>query len=182
MDEKTRFYLRHWRLLSEWAALRGGAVREITAAVDNAVGTLDAAILAEAEHVWVARPPDTHPTFELRRPSWQRDEVHAAIALQWKPAELLTEADPWPYVGVRVKGLRYLARNGFVKTMTKQLETYAKQLGWSGSQIESGWLWWRQVPPTGTDDDLGSLTAECRIALEHGWRELSGPLDDLFGA
>ncbi|OKI85932.1 hypothetical protein A6A27_40035 [Micromonospora sp. CB01531] len=180
LDEKTKFYMRHWRLLSEWAALRDGAMREITAAVHNAAATLDATLLAEAEHVWDMALA-SHPTFELRRPSWQRGEVHAAIALQWKPAELLTDADPWPYVGVRVKMPKHPERNAFVKTMTEQLETYASHLGWSGSQIETGWLWWRQVAPTGVDDDIGSLTAECRNALEAGWQKLRGPLDDLFG-
>ncbi|MBO4204785.1 PD-(D/E)XK nuclease family protein [Micromonospora echinofusca] len=179
LDEKTKFYMRHWQLLSEWATLRDGATREITAAVHTAAGSLDATLLAEAEHGW-DMDLASHPTFELWRPSWQRGEVHAAIALQWKPAELLTDADPWPYVGVRVKKPKHPERHAFVKTMTEQLETYASRLGWSGSQIETGWLWWRQVAPTDAEDDLDSLTVECRTALEAGWQHLRSPLDDLF--
>ncbi|MDZ5446906.1 hypothetical protein U2F26_29965 [Micromonospora sp. 4G57] len=179
-DDKSRFYLRNWEQLAEWEALRAAAVAQVVAAVTEATGTLDQIVVAGAERVWAY--PLTHaskPTFELRRPHWQRDGYRVAIAVQWNPAQLLTPANPWPFVGVRVDGT-YRAKSPFVKRLTAKLEEDARKLAWRKSQIERGWLWWRHVRPSGADDDLDSLTVECRTALQDGWRELSGPLDDLL--
>jgi hypothetical protein len=53
-------------------------------------------------------------------------------------------------------------------------------LGWTHSQIAQGWLWWRFVTPTDSDENLESLTENCRTALEEGWRALAGQIDEIF--
>jgi hypothetical protein len=105
------------------------------------------------------------------------------IALQWDGPGLLFDGDStWPYVGVRIHSTKSLAKDRLANMLTKRLEQYTAKLGWTHSQISLGWLWWRSIEPTGSDEDLESLAPNCRAALEDGWRALSGPIDDIFVA
>jgi hypothetical protein len=180
-NDKTGFYLRHWSQIEEWAALREEAVWDVEAAVKLGVDRIDPAVLAEADHSWFS---DTaYPTYELTRPSWQFGSLQAAIALQWHEAGLLRDGDTtWPYVGVRIGSAKSLAKDRLTKLLTKELEKHAAKLGWTHSQVAQGWLWWRFVRPTESDEDLESLTENCRTALEDGWRALSSPIDEIFEA
>ncbi|HWS31211.1 MAG TPA: PD-(D/E)XK nuclease family protein [Actinoplanes sp.] len=178
-DDKTSFYLRHWNQITEWAALRDDAVKEIAAAAGAGAEGIDPVILAEAEHGWSEH--GAFVTYQLTRPSWQVGALQPAIALQWHEHGLLTDGDTrWPYVGVRVHSGKSLAKDRLAKLLTTRLEPHAAAIGWTHSQMASGWLWWRFVTPAGSDDDLTSLTENCRTALEEGWRALSGPMEEIL--
>ncbi|MBB2940641.1 hypothetical protein FB565_000345 [Actinoplanes lutulentus] len=180
-DEKTNFYLRNRSQIEEWAALRDEAVKEVEASVELGVEGVDPTILAEADHGWFSH--SAYQTYELTRPSWQLGALQATIALQWHGPSLLIDGDStWPYVGVRISSAKSLAKDRLATLLTEQLEKHAAKLGWTHSQIAQGWLWWRFVKPTGSDEDLESLTEGCRTALEDGWRALSGPIDEIFVA
>lgn len=176
LDEKTQFYLRHWSLLSEWAALRAGAMDLIESTLIAVTAGFDA--YAEAE--WIFRPPQRFPTFEIRRPSWKRGDLRAAIALQWDRDKLLTDAGPWPYVGVRVTGIPHRAKDPFVLSIAKELEQAAKEFGWPEKDLSNGWLWWRWVEPAYVHDVPGGLAAACYDQLDRGWRTMATRIDELF--
>ncbi|WP_430788090.1 PD-(D/E)XK nuclease family protein [Actinoplanes sp. G11-F43] len=178
-DDKTKFYLRHRSQIEEWAALRDEAVKEVEAAVELGMDSIDPAILAKADYGWTSNAAYT--TYELTRPAWQLGALQATIALQWHGPGLLIDGDStWPYVGVRIYHAKSLAKDRLAKLLTERLEEHAVKLGWNHSQIAQGWLWWRFVKPTGSDEELESLTETCRNAVEDGWRTLSGPLDEIF--
>ncbi|BEL05103.1 hypothetical protein Q0Z83_032940 [Actinoplanes sichuanensis] len=180
-DEKTKFYLRHWSQIQEWASLRGEAVKEIGAAAQRGAEGVDPAILAAAESEWFT--VGSSQTFELTRSSWRLGAFRATIALQWTEAGLLVDGDStWPYVGVRIESANRFTKDRLASRLTERLRTPAVQLGWTHSQLSQGWLWWRFVTPVGSDEDLESLAEGCRTALEDGWRELSGPIDEVFAA
>ncbi|MFI7221391.1 PD-(D/E)XK nuclease family protein [Micromonospora maritima] len=176
LDEKTQFYLRHWSLLSEWAALRSDAMHSIESTLIAATASFER--YAEAE--WIFRPPQRFPTFELRRPSWQRGDLRAAIALQWDRDKLLTDAGPWPYVGVRVTGVPHRAKSPLVLSLAKELEQAVKELDWPEKDLSNGWLWWRRVEPAYVDDVPDGLASACCSQLHRGWRFLSSRMDELF--
>ncbi|MEU4689111.1 PD-(D/E)XK nuclease family protein [Actinoplanes sp. NPDC023714] len=178
-DEKIAFYLRHQTSMAEWAAVRDDAVRSVVAAIEDAVRTLDPIVLSEADHGWYDSLHGSFPTFELSRPGWGRDGVQASIAVQWSRDELLTGANCWPYVGLRVSASGRMERNPLVRRITEKVEPHAMRLGWPESEKAGLWRWWRWLKPEPADD-LSSLTVACRSALEEAWRELSAPLDVLF--
>jgi hypothetical protein len=177
-DEKTAFYLHHWALIEEWAALRPQGV----AAVEDALLGL-VPRLAEAEDEGATLTvfdgeDERHPGFLLDRPSWRRGDVVVGVALRWERAQLLDPyGNTWPYVGVRVVGSDPLRRE-LRQVVGKGLEAEAKRLGWE--ETDSKYPYWRWVETRTDVIDPDQWADDCREALLAGWRAMSGPMDGLL--
>ncbi len=150
-DERVAFYLRHWQVIEEWAALRKQAAGELEQALVRAVkvmrGSPDAPIIAESDsrqYPWYG--------IELRVPAVAPAEV--LVALGWIQGQLFSPAGAtWPYIGIKVLGADELLRG----TARDLLRDAARELQWTRS--EGSWLWWGYLPYKAGELDLDAYAA-----------------------
>jgi hypothetical protein len=177
-DEKTGFYLRHWRQIEEWSALRDFAVEAVGTALHDAAPKLAAGVQGAARLVHLDDDEEAYPGFVLDRPDWQLDGVRIALELKWHYAELLTlDGDTWPYVGIHIHGAAS-ARRAVARRLREELRSQATELQWDRS--DNDWPWWRWVEPHDTSVDPCSLADDAVTALLAGWNALADPLDLLL--
>jgi hypothetical protein len=165
-DEKVAFYLRHYLLIEEWAALRERAVTELEQSFFRAVGI-------------VRQHPDTpkiveddtgrYPTIgiSLEIPGAESGKVR--VALGWSRGELLKPAgNSWPYIGIHIPG----ATRGetFYETVRELLRDAARDRLWTHS--EPGWVWWAYIPLEADETDLDGYAVRHVEDLVVVWKAL----------
>ncbi|WP_433354096.1 PD-(D/E)XK nuclease family protein [Micromonospora saelicesensis] len=171
LDSKTAFYLRHWTSIEEWAALRESGRVAVEAALKHALDQIDVPE-GVVPPLWDC---SILPTFSLRHAQWRWGNSEVAVALQWKPSDLM--AGKWPYVGLRTS--RDDQNPGLAKWLQSKLAAEATQLQWDQSG-EKLWPLWRRVCPQGEGVDPQELAADCQLALMEGWQVMAPSLDELF--
>lgn len=175
IDGKTRFYLRHWQLIGEWAALREDAVKEIEAAIWATVPQIRVEAVGADVDV-VNTPREAYPCVLLGRAMWQERDLKVMLALKWHHDGLL---DPygytWPYVGVRVSVGR--GRSDVTARLHNELREQAAKLQWHETD---SWPCWRWVQPRRDAIDPQEWADDCAGALIDGWKLLAEPLDRIL--
>jgi hypothetical protein len=145
-DERVAFYLRHWQVIEEWAALREQAASELEEALLRAVevmrGAPDAPMIAESDsrqYPWYG--------IELEVPAIAPAE--ALVALGWIQRQLFSPAGAtWPYIGIKVLG----AEKPLPGTARDLLRDVARARQWP--RCEGSWVWWEYLPFEVGDLDL----------------------------
>jgi hypothetical protein len=101
-DEKVAFYLRHWQVIEEWAALREHATDELEEALVRAVevirGAPDTPMIAESDS-------QQYPWYGIKLEMPAIAPAEALVALGWSQGQLFSLGGAtWPYIGIKILG------------------------------------------------------------------------------
>ncbi|MCY1139398.1 hypothetical protein OWR29_15470 [Actinoplanes sp. Pm04-4] len=183
-NDRVRFYLDHFKIIEEWAAIRGEANEELHNLFLNQVDTLAQEVLARGhKDIDVRADEETNPRkprIVMSKHGWQNaaGQAPAAIVIEWHNPSINRHGEFTMYVGVRVgdRGVRDERVADRLSGLAPQLR---RTLGQPWEAESESFPVWRWILQDGDTLDEGSLLAEARAAAWKCWDVCSGVIDEV---
>jgi hypothetical protein len=165
-DDKVAFYLRHWPLIEEWAALREQAVTELEESFARAVGIVRQ---HPATPKIIEDESSRYPTIGISLEVPGAESGSVLVALGWSRGELLKPGgNSWPYMGIKIPGAT--RGQSFYDAVKDLLRCAARDRHWDHS--EYGWVWWGYIPLEAGETDLDDYAVRHVEELVVAWKAL----------
>ncbi len=164
-DDKLAFFLRHWRQLAEWSALR-----------HNAAEVLDRELLSSIERL---RDGSDLPDMDLllggtRVVKLRIEPRHAWIEFQWTRSRLFDGGWPKLIVVWNQKRGNLQVREA-VKNSTRHL---CASQGLTTSGAATGWwVWWGELSPPDEPFQIEEYASDCVQRFSQAWLTMHEPIE-----
>lgn len=182
-DERVRFYLKHQKLIEEWARLAEPACSEATKFLESCgedIQTL-CADLGEAVTVHQLLDDPSWPRIFLVRPAWQLTEREplVGIGLEWNRRNVSFAGRSRVYTGMRVAISAERGR----ELRDRLKERVGAMRGKHGYTASASWPAWRYVPPPDGEywDDLTPYRNQLIESVRSAWNLFAPEVDALLG-
>lgn len=178
-DPRVVFYLRHQRLIDEWASVRSDAQD----AAHRFFLSLDSDVAELAGRLEGVEPEVRDATYSrvcLFRPEWfaPTGELLVLVGLEWRRSDA-TFVDGTRLLGVRVDAGVEAGRSlrPLVGDRVRHLRTNA-----GFPESTSYWAAYRDAPTPDGDywDDLSGLREKLVDSIRLAWESFSAPIDEAF--
>lgn len=164
-DDKLDFFLRHWKVIVEWSALRTHAADTLDRALTDALENLS---YEEGwERLEISQSAGTH--YGIRHLPGKTH--HAWLEFQWRRKDLF---EGWPLIIVvwnqtsSTTQVRDAVKRATASTCSELRMTESSN-GW--------WVWYAKLSTTDEPFDLEEYARDCVKQYRRAWIELHGLMD-----